>query len=155
MSTTFFGASFDAADAARAAQFWAAVLGREVAAGADEHDAVVEAGDPGRGPRLAFHQIPEAKTVKNRFHPDRSRARRRPVDHVRRRRGQLGLGHRPQPRHRPGPPGPAHRDQTDAGNTRHRTDQDPATPRRTPTMTATTLATGETHTKPAEMVAWR
>jgi hypothetical protein len=70
MSSAFFGASFDAANAARAAAFWAAALGRQVAAGADEHDAVVEAGDPGGGPRLAFHQVPEAKSAKNRFHPD-------------------------------------------------------------------------------------
>ena len=70
MSSTFFGASFDATDAVRAAQFWAAVLDRTVADGADEHDAVVEAGDPGSGPRLAFHKVPEAKSVKNRFHPD-------------------------------------------------------------------------------------
>jgi catechol 2,3-dioxygenase-like lactoylglutathione lyase family enzyme len=70
MSATFFGASFDAADAARAAAFWAAALGRRVTPGADEHDAVVEPGDPGSGPRLAFHQVAEAKSVKNRFHPD-------------------------------------------------------------------------------------
>ena len=70
MSTTFFGVSFDATDAARAARFWAAVLDRKVAEGGDEHDAVVEAGDPAGGPRLAFHQVPEAKNVKNRFHPD-------------------------------------------------------------------------------------
>jgi hypothetical protein len=70
MSTTFFGVSFDAADAARAARFWAAVLDRPVADGADEHDAVVEAGDPAGGPRLAFHQVSGAKSVKNRFHPD-------------------------------------------------------------------------------------
>ncbi|MFI6600863.1 VOC family protein [Nonomuraea sp. NPDC050536] len=55
MSSTFFGASFDATDAARTARFWAAVLDREVAEGADEHDAVVKAGDPSGGPRLAFH----------------------------------------------------------------------------------------------------
>src|ERR1700727_458197 len=70
MSSTFFGASFDAANAARAAAFWAAALSRQVAAGADEHHAVVEVGDPGSGPRLSFHQVPEAKTVKNRLHPD-------------------------------------------------------------------------------------
>jgi Glyoxalase-like domain len=70
MSSTFFGASFDAANAARVAAFWAAALDRKVAAGADEHDAVVEVGDPGSGPRLAFHQVAEAKSVKNRFHPD-------------------------------------------------------------------------------------
>ena len=70
MSTTFFGASFDAADAARAARFWAAALDRTVADGADERDAVVETGDPSRGPRLAFHKVSEPKSTKNRFHPD-------------------------------------------------------------------------------------
>ncbi|MFJ8510423.1 VOC family protein [Streptomyces avermitilis] len=70
MSSAFFGASFDATDARTAAQFWAAVLDRTVADGADAQDAVVEAGDPGSGPRLAFHKVPEAKSVKNRFHPD-------------------------------------------------------------------------------------
>jgi hypothetical protein len=70
MSSNFFGASFDAANAARAGAFWAAALNRQLAAGADEHDAVVEAGDSSGGPRLAFHQVPEAKSVKNRFHPD-------------------------------------------------------------------------------------
>jgi CO/xanthine dehydrogenase Mo-binding subunit len=70
MSTTFFGAAFDAADAARAARFWAAALDRKVTDGADEHDAVVEAGDPGSGPRLAFHKVSESKITKNRFHPD-------------------------------------------------------------------------------------
>ncbi|NEA31096.1 VOC family protein [Streptomyces sp. SID13031] len=70
MNITFFGASFDAADAAHTAQFWAAALNRRVAEGADEQDAVVEADDPGSGPRLAFHQVPETKTAKNRFHPD-------------------------------------------------------------------------------------
>ncbi|MFF1738112.1 VOC family protein, partial [Streptomyces sp. NPDC058247] len=69
MSTTFFGASFDAADAARAAAFWAAVLDREVADGADAHDAVVEAGGPAGRPRQAFHQVPEAQHTKNPFHP--------------------------------------------------------------------------------------
>jgi hypothetical protein len=70
MSTTFFGASFDAVDAARAAAFWAAALHRPLAQDADEHNAVVEAGDPAGGPRLAFHQVAEPKSVKNRFHPD-------------------------------------------------------------------------------------
>lgn len=70
MSINFFAASFDAGNAARAAAFWAAALNRQVAPGADEQDAVVEAGDPGSGPRLAFHKVPEPKSVKNRFHPD-------------------------------------------------------------------------------------
>ncbi|MDT4935413.1 MAG: hypothetical protein QOK11_3305 [Pseudonocardiales bacterium] len=70
MSATFFGVAFDAVDAARAARFWAAALDRDVADGADENDAVVKVGDPGSGPRLAFHKVPEAKSTKNRFHPD-------------------------------------------------------------------------------------
>jgi hypothetical protein len=70
MSITFFGASFDAANAARAAAFWAAALNRQVAAGGDEHDAVVEARDACGGPRLAVHQVGEPKSAKNRFHPD-------------------------------------------------------------------------------------
>jgi hypothetical protein len=70
MSSTFFGAAFDAVDAARAAEFWAAALDRKVAGGADEHDAVIEARDPGSGPRLAFHRVAEPKSAKNRFHPD-------------------------------------------------------------------------------------
>jgi hypothetical protein len=70
MAATFFGASFDAVNAARTAAFWAAVLDRKVADGADEQDAVVESGGLDGGPRLAFHQVQEAKSVKNRFHPD-------------------------------------------------------------------------------------
>ncbi|MFC5827298.1 hypothetical protein [Nonomuraea insulae] len=54
MSGTFFGASFDATGAARTARFWAAVLDREVADGADAYDAVVEAGDPSGGPRARW-----------------------------------------------------------------------------------------------------
>jgi predicted enzyme related to lactoylglutathione lyase len=58
--TTVFGISFDAHDAAKVAQFWADTLGRQVADGAD-----LDA-----GPRLAFHQVPEGKAVKNRVHLD-------------------------------------------------------------------------------------
>jgi len=69
--TTVFGISFDAHDAAKVAQFWAATLGRQVAEGADAHDAVVLPSDlVSAGPRLAFHQVPEGKTVKNRVHLD-------------------------------------------------------------------------------------
>jgi hypothetical protein len=71
MSSTVFGFSYDCIDAAVVAAFWAAALGREIAAGATEQDAVVSAGaDPVSGPRLAFHKVPEAKTVKNRLHLD-------------------------------------------------------------------------------------
>ena len=70
MSTTFFGAAFDSADAARIAEFWSAVLGRPVNEGATIDHAVIDATTPELGPRLAFHRVPEAKSVKNRFHPD-------------------------------------------------------------------------------------
>jgi predicted enzyme related to lactoylglutathione lyase len=66
-----FGISFDAHDAATVAQFWAAALGRQLAEGADIHNAVVLPADiTTTGPRLAFHQVPEGKTVKNRVHVD-------------------------------------------------------------------------------------
>jgi predicted enzyme related to lactoylglutathione lyase len=71
MSSTVFGLSYDARDAQAAASFWAAALGRAVAEGADSDNAVVEAGDVATsGPRIAFHTVPEGKTVKNRLHLD-------------------------------------------------------------------------------------
>jgi predicted enzyme related to lactoylglutathione lyase len=70
-SSTMFGISFDTHDAATVAQFWATALGRQLAEGADAHNAVVLTGDiTSTGPRLAFHQVPEGKTVKNRIHLD-------------------------------------------------------------------------------------
>ena len=69
--SSVLGISFDAHDAARVARFWADVLGRTVADGADAQDAVVLPSDlSSAGPRLAFHQVPEGKTVKNRVHFD-------------------------------------------------------------------------------------
>jgi catechol 2,3-dioxygenase-like lactoylglutathione lyase family enzyme len=70
MSSNFYGAAFDCRDAAAVARFWAGALGRQVADHATEQDAVVLAGDPSAGPQLAFHQVPEPKTVKNRVHID-------------------------------------------------------------------------------------
>jgi predicted enzyme related to lactoylglutathione lyase len=71
MSNVFFGLSYDADDAGKAAAFWAAALGRKVAAGADRDTAVVEPADVATsGHRLAFHRVPEGKTVKNRLHFD-------------------------------------------------------------------------------------
>ena len=71
MANTFFGVAVDCADAAALARFWADVLGREVADGATREHAVVLVDREGvHGPRLAFHQVPEAKTVKNRVHLD-------------------------------------------------------------------------------------
>jgi predicted enzyme related to lactoylglutathione lyase len=70
-SSTVLGISFDAHDAAIVAQFWASTLGRQLADGADAHNAVVLPGDiTSTGPRLAFHQVPEGKTAKNRVHLD-------------------------------------------------------------------------------------
>jgi predicted enzyme related to lactoylglutathione lyase len=70
-TSTMFGASFDADDAAKVARFWAAALGRELADGADADNAVVLRADiTATGPRLAFHRVPEPKTVKNRVHFD-------------------------------------------------------------------------------------
>jgi predicted enzyme related to lactoylglutathione lyase len=70
-STTMLGISFDTHDAAMVAQFWAAAFGRQLADAADAHNAVVLPGDiTTTGPRLAFHQVPEGKTVKNRVHLD-------------------------------------------------------------------------------------
>jgi len=68
---THFAASFDARDAAKVARFWATALGRELADGTDADNAVVLPGDiTATGPRLAFHRVPEPKTVKNRVHFD-------------------------------------------------------------------------------------
>ena len=71
MSNAFFGVAVDCVDAAALAQFWAGVLGRKMGDGATREHAVVLVDDDGtQGPRLAFHQVPEAKTVKNRLHLD-------------------------------------------------------------------------------------
>ncbi|MEO7070178.1 MAG: VOC family protein [Nostocoides sp.] len=80
--------TFDCADPARLAAFWAAALGYEVQpppAGFDSWDAALQAwGVPrdqwnsrsallpveGSGPRVFFQRVPEGKTVKNRVHLD-------------------------------------------------------------------------------------
>ena len=62
------GLSIDTADAAALADFWAKTLGRTVNPGAGTEFAAIDATDS--GPRLVFHQVPEAKTVKNRLHLD-------------------------------------------------------------------------------------
>ena len=71
MGNVFFGLAVDCADASTLAEFWARVLGRQVAPGATTESAVVEA-EPGTGPapRLGFHRVPEPKMVKNRLHLD-------------------------------------------------------------------------------------
>jgi predicted enzyme related to lactoylglutathione lyase len=71
MSNKVVGISVDCADADAVARFWGAVLGRQVADGATSENAVLPAdNDADSGPRLAFHQVPETKMVKNRLHFD-------------------------------------------------------------------------------------
>jgi len=67
MSTSLTHLTFDCNDAATLAGFWAAVLDRPVDDGASADFAVI-AGSPG----WMFLKVPEAKTVKNRMHPDLS-----------------------------------------------------------------------------------
>jgi len=68
MSSSVLGLSIDCGDAAKLAQFWADVLGSSVSPDPTPEFAAIDAG--GGAPRLAFHQVPEAKTVKNRLHLD-------------------------------------------------------------------------------------
>lgn len=70
MSSIVFGITFDARDAKAAATFWASALGRNVADGATETAAAVEADPAISGSRIGFRQVPEDKTVKNRMHFD-------------------------------------------------------------------------------------
>ena len=65
MSSTLTHLTFDCDDAAALAGFWSAVLEAPVDDGASPDYAVVK-GDPG----WMFLKVPEAKTVKNRVHPD-------------------------------------------------------------------------------------
>jgi deazaflavin-dependent oxidoreductase (nitroreductase family) len=70
VTTSVIGLSIDCADPATLAAFWSEVLGRPVNPGADAENAAIDATDPTSGPRLAFHKVPEPKTVKNRLHLD-------------------------------------------------------------------------------------
>jgi deazaflavin-dependent oxidoreductase (nitroreductase family) len=70
MTTSVIGLSIDCADPVALAGFWSEVLGRPVNPGADAEHAAIDATDPASGPRLAFHKVPERKTVKNRLHLD-------------------------------------------------------------------------------------
>lgn len=73
MNTDLLAISFDCADAAKLADFWAAAFGREVAPGASAESARIPIGEPS-GLLLMFHQVPESKVVKNRVHLDLSTA---------------------------------------------------------------------------------
>jgi glyoxalase superfamily protein len=70
MSNSVIGLSIDCADAAKLAQFWADILGRPVSPQPTAEFAAIDEDDSAHGPRLAFHRVPEAKTVKNRLHLD-------------------------------------------------------------------------------------
>ena len=70
MSNSVLGLSIDCADAAELARFWADVLGRKVSPQPTAEYAAIAVGEATQGPPLAFHQVPEAKTVKNRLHLD-------------------------------------------------------------------------------------
>ena len=70
MSNSVLGLSVDCADAAKLAGFWAEVLGRPVSPEPTAEYAAIAVGAAPQGPPLAFHQVPEAKTVKNRLHLD-------------------------------------------------------------------------------------
>lgn len=60
--------TFDCAEPAALAGFWARVVEGAVADGADEHVAYVPA-QPG-SPAMLFTRVPEAKSAKNRVHLD-------------------------------------------------------------------------------------
>ena len=70
MTMSVIGLSIDCADPVALAGFWAEVLGRPVNPGGDAESAAIDAAAPASGPRLAFHKVPEPKTVKNRLHLD-------------------------------------------------------------------------------------
>ena len=73
MTQDLLAISFDCADAAKLADFWAAAFGRSVAPGGSPESARIAIGDPdGAGPLLMFHQVAESKVVKNRVHLDLS-----------------------------------------------------------------------------------
>lgn len=63
--------TFDCAAPDRVALFWCAVLGYELAPGAEGETTWSACVDPtGAGPRLYFQRVPEGKVAKNRVHVD-------------------------------------------------------------------------------------
>jgi predicted enzyme related to lactoylglutathione lyase len=74
MSISIYGTSFDAADAAAIAAFWAEALGRTVNPEATSESASLAASEGSNESPIMFHRVPEPKTVKNRLHLDLSTA---------------------------------------------------------------------------------
>lgn len=71
MTTSLLAISYDCADAAKVAEFWSHLLERPVDDGAGAEFASIgmaEGATPGT--IWMFHQVPEAKTDKNRVHVD-------------------------------------------------------------------------------------
>jgi len=69
LSNSLRAVTFDRADAATLAGFWADVLGLQVGADPTSERAVLLPGDTS-GLRIVFNTVPEPKTVKNRLHLD-------------------------------------------------------------------------------------
>jgi hypothetical protein len=69
MSVSLFSVSLDCADASKLADFWSQVLNRPVDDGGNQDFATIGMQD-GAGLVWMFHQVPEAKQVKNRMHAD-------------------------------------------------------------------------------------
>ena len=71
MSNSLVGVAIDCADALTLAQFWADVLGRQVAEDStSEHVVLLADGTDTGWPLVVFNVVPEPKTVKNRIHLD-------------------------------------------------------------------------------------
>jgi catechol 2,3-dioxygenase-like lactoylglutathione lyase family enzyme len=71
VSNSLFAVTFDCADAAAVARFWADVLGRQVAENSTSgHMVLLPADGNTSAPRITFNTVPEPKTVKNRLHLD-------------------------------------------------------------------------------------
>jgi predicted enzyme related to lactoylglutathione lyase len=68
VSVNLYAVTVDCADAAELAQFWSAVLERPVDDGASADMAAIA--PQGEAPHWYFMKVPEAKTAKNRMHPD-------------------------------------------------------------------------------------
>jgi predicted enzyme related to lactoylglutathione lyase len=66
-----YALTMDCANAARLAEFWAAVLDRPVDEDAtDDFASIGFAAAPKGGPAWTFTRVPEGKVAKNRVHPD-------------------------------------------------------------------------------------
>jgi hypothetical protein len=71
MSNSLVAVAMDSADALTLAQFWADVLGRQLAEDSTpEHAVLLADGDDSGWPLIVFNTVPEPKTVKNRLHLD-------------------------------------------------------------------------------------